>query len=271
MQRLLLVKKALCSLHLKSCGAVHLSELAQSLQGVAFYTGFSLVRFKSPPPSLLSAIQIACKCPVKGASFWKESECAREGGEQRHSSFLSILLCLPADARAFTQRRYERRSLWSLKNTESSARSYYYLHQTCCRTRPAWALRVRNFLFYPFALTMGSFRRKAFYWPVWSFAVVFVLLSQRCHGSCSEKELEKREEEANIVLTGTVEEILNMDPVHNTYSCKVRLCAPATLHMHQSESKKGKYVLNNTSYRKSKLLLENQLSLCKCAAIYITC
>ncbi|XP_067228326.1 agrin isoform X1 [Chanodichthys erythropterus] len=70
---------------------------------------------------------------------------------------------------------------------------------------------------------MGSFRKKAFYWPVWSFAAVFVLLSQRCHGSCSEKELEKREEEANIVLTGTVEEILNMDPVHNTYSCKVRV------------------------------------------------
>uniref|UniRef100_A0A673M1Y2 Agrin n=1 Tax=Sinocyclocheilus rhinocerous TaxID=307959 RepID=A0A673M1Y2_9TELE len=70
---------------------------------------------------------------------------------------------------------------------------------------------------------MGSFCRKAFYWPVWSFAVVFVLLSTRCHGSCSEKELEKREEEANIVLTGTVEEILNMDPVHNTYSCKVRV------------------------------------------------
>uniref|UniRef100_A0A8C2BGA5 Agrin n=1 Tax=Cyprinus carpio TaxID=7962 RepID=A0A8C2BGA5_CYPCA len=44
-----------------------------------------------------------------------------------------------------------------------------------------------------------------------------------CHGSCSEKELEKREEEANVVLTGTVEEILNMDPVHNTYSCKVRV------------------------------------------------
>ncbi|XP_016340249.1 agrin isoform X5 [Sinocyclocheilus anshuiensis] len=70
---------------------------------------------------------------------------------------------------------------------------------------------------------MGSFCRKAFYWHVWSFAVVFVLLSTRCHGSCSEKELEKREEEANIVLTGTVEEILNMDPVHNTYSCKVRV------------------------------------------------
>uniref|UniRef100_A0A672LT86 Agrin n=1 Tax=Sinocyclocheilus grahami TaxID=75366 RepID=A0A672LT86_SINGR len=70
---------------------------------------------------------------------------------------------------------------------------------------------------------MGSFCRKAFYWPVWSFAVGFVLLSTRCHGSCSEKELEKREEEANIVLTGTVEEILNMDPVHNTYSCKVRV------------------------------------------------
>ncbi|XP_016135597.1 agrin isoform X1 [Sinocyclocheilus grahami] len=70
---------------------------------------------------------------------------------------------------------------------------------------------------------MGFSCRKAFYWPVWSFAVVFVILSQRCHGSCSEKELETREEEANVVLTGTVEEILNMDPVHNTYSCKVRV------------------------------------------------
>ncbi|XP_073794674.1 agrin isoform X10 [Danio rerio] len=70
---------------------------------------------------------------------------------------------------------------------------------------------------------MGSADRKAVYWPVWSFALVFVLLIQRCHGGCSEKELEKREEEANVVLTGTVEEILNMDPVHNTYSCKVRV------------------------------------------------
>nr|XP_055044516.1 agrin isoform X4 [Misgurnus anguillicaudatus] len=70
---------------------------------------------------------------------------------------------------------------------------------------------------------MGCLRRKTFYWPIWSLLVVFALLSQRCHGSCSEKELEKREEEANVVLTGTVEEILNMDPVHNTYSCKVRV------------------------------------------------
>ncbi len=209
------------------------------------------MRLKSPPPSLLSAIQIACKCPEKGASFWKDSECAHEGGEQRHSSFLSILPCLPADARAFTQCRYEPRSQWSLKKTESSARSDYYFHQT----RPAFALRVPNFLFYPFGLTMGSFRKKAFYWSVWSFAVVFVLLSQRCHGSCSEKELEKREDEANVVLTGTVEEILNMDPVHNTYSCKVRLCSPDTLQMYQSESKKGKYVLHNTLYYKSKLIL----------------
>uniref|UniRef100_A0A8C2HTD8 Agrin n=1 Tax=Cyprinus carpio TaxID=7962 RepID=A0A8C2HTD8_CYPCA len=50
-----------------------------------------------------------------------------------------------------------------------------------------------------------------------------LMLAPCCHGSCSEKELEKREEEANVVLTGTVEEILNMDPVHNTYSCKVRV------------------------------------------------
>lgn len=39
--------------------------------------------------------------------------------------------------------------------------------------------------------------------------------------SCPEKKLEDREEEAHIVLTGTVDEIINMDPVHNTYSCKV--------------------------------------------------
>ncbi|KAM8829956.1 agrin isoform 2-T2 [Synchiropus picturatus] len=44
-----------------------------------------------------------------------------------------------------------------------------------------------------------------------------------CSASCPEKDLEDREEEANIVLTGTVDEIINMDPVHNTYSCKVRV------------------------------------------------
>nr|XP_008529870.1 PREDICTED: agrin [Equus przewalskii] len=33
----------------------------------------------------------------------------------------------------------------------------------------------------------------------------------------------RREEEANVVLTGTVEEILNVDPVQHTYSCKVRV------------------------------------------------
>lgn len=42
-----------------------------------------------------------------------------------------------------------------------------------------------------------------------------------CAASCPEKNLEVREEEANVVLTGTVDEIINMDPVHNTYSCKV--------------------------------------------------
>ncbi|NWZ86949.1 AGRIN protein, partial [Poecile atricapillus] len=40
--------------------------------------------------------------------------------------------------------------------------------------------------------------------------------------SCPERELERREEEANVVLTGTVEEIMNVDPVHHTYSCKVK-------------------------------------------------
>uniref|UniRef100_A0A674GJY3 Agrin n=1 Tax=Taeniopygia guttata TaxID=59729 RepID=A0A674GJY3_TAEGU len=40
---------------------------------------------------------------------------------------------------------------------------------------------------------------------------------------CPERELQRREEEANVVLTGTVEEIMNVDPVHHTYSCKVRV------------------------------------------------
>lgn len=52
-------------------------------------------------------------------------------------------------------------------------------------------------------------------------AALLVALWQRCAASCPEKDLEDREEEANIVLTGTVDEIINMDPVHNTYSCKV--------------------------------------------------
>lgn len=42
-------------------------------------------------------------------------------------------------------------------------------------------------------------------------------------GTCPERALERREEEANVVLTGTVEEILNVDPVQLTYSCKVRV------------------------------------------------
>ncbi|XP_034447565.1 agrin isoform X9 [Hippoglossus hippoglossus] len=49
------------------------------------------------------------------------------------------------------------------------------------------------------------------------------LLVALCTASCPEKELEDREEEAHVVLTGTVDEIINMDPVHNTYSCKVRV------------------------------------------------
>ncbi|KAM4572007.1 agrin isoform 3-T3 [Fundulus diaphanus] len=44
-----------------------------------------------------------------------------------------------------------------------------------------------------------------------------------CAASCPEKKLEDREEEANVVLTGTVDEIFNVDPVHNSYSCKVRV------------------------------------------------
>lgn len=52
--------------------------------------------------------------------------------------------------------------------------------------------------------------------------VVLVLLVGGGGATCPERELERREEEANVVLTGTVEEIMNVDPVHHTYSCKVR-------------------------------------------------
>uniref|UniRef100_A0A668A9S5 Agrin n=1 Tax=Myripristis murdjan TaxID=586833 RepID=A0A668A9S5_9TELE len=65
---------------------------------------------------------------------------------------------------------------------------------------------------------VGERRRRAIFEPV-----VHLKEFGRCSASCPEKDLEKREEEANIVLTGTVEEIMNMDPVHNTYSCKVRV------------------------------------------------
>lgn len=53
-------------------------------------------------------------------------------------------------------------------------------------------------------------------------AGLLVALWHRCSAGCPERDLENREEEANIVLTGTVDEIINLDPVHNTYSCKVR-------------------------------------------------
>lgn len=52
--------------------------------------------------------------------------------------------------------------------------------------------------------------------------VILVLLVGGGGATCPERELERREEEANVVLTGTVEEIMNVDPVHHTYSCKVR-------------------------------------------------
>lgn len=78
-------------------------------------------------------------------------------------------------------------------------------------------------------------------------AGLLVALWQRCAASCPEKKLEDREEEANVVLTGTVDEIINMDPVHNTYSCKVsersvvcakpsrRCSAPQEFHLHTAE------------------------------------
>ncbi|MBN3282509.1 AGRIN protein, partial [Polyodon spathula] len=69
---------------------------------------------------------------------------------------------------------------------------------------------------------MGTKWRRTADFSCWALILVAVLFKS-CHGSCAEKELESREEEANVVLTGTVEEIMNMDPVHNTYSCKVRV------------------------------------------------
>ncbi|XP_050838696.1 agrin [Serinus canaria] len=54
-------------------------------------------------------------------------------------------------------------------------------------------------------------------------ALMAVALLALARASCPERELERREEEANVVLTGTVEEIMNVDPVHHTYSCKVRV------------------------------------------------
>ncbi|XP_041654649.1 agrin isoform X2 [Cheilinus undulatus] len=70
---------------------------------------------------------------------------------------------------------------------------------------------------------MGSVRTLPAGRTVLLVAGLLVALWQRCGASCPEKDLEDREEEANIVLTGTVDEIINMDPVHNTYSCKVRV------------------------------------------------
>lgn len=68
---------------------------------------------------------------------------------------------------------------------------------------------------------MGSHRTVGFGRTALLLAGLLVALWQSCDASCPEKDLEDREEEANIVLTGTVEEIMNVDPVHNTYYCKV--------------------------------------------------
>nr|XP_054602129.1 agrin isoform X4 [Nothobranchius furzeri] len=70
---------------------------------------------------------------------------------------------------------------------------------------------------------MGSQRRLQAGRTALLLAGLLLPLWQPCVASCPEKDLEDREEEANIVLTGTVDEILNVDPVHNSYSCKVRV------------------------------------------------
>ncbi|KAG8434439.1 hypothetical protein GDO86_012708 [Hymenochirus boettgeri] len=58
---------------------------------------------------------------------------------------------------------------------------------------------------------------------LWTLAALVTVSLGLSKGPCPERELEKREEEANIVLTGTVEEIMNVDPVQHTYSCKIRV------------------------------------------------
>ncbi|XP_063662261.1 agrin isoform X9 [Pan troglodytes] len=59
--------------------------------------------------------------------------------------------------------------------------------------------------------------------PLLPLLVVAACVLPGAGGTCPERALERREEEANVVLTGTVEEILNVDPVQHTYSCKVRV------------------------------------------------
>ncbi|KAJ7306392.1 hypothetical protein JRQ81_009738 [Phrynocephalus forsythii] len=67
-------------------------------------------------------------------------------------------------------------------------------------------------------------RRRFFLWPPLLLRLLpLASWVGTCGASCPERELERREEEANVVLTGTVEEIMNVDPVHQTYSCKVRV------------------------------------------------
>ncbi|XP_037096037.1 agrin isoform X3 [Syngnathus acus] len=73
------------------------------------------------------------------------------------------------------------------------------------------------------AAVMSSQRRLGVGPATLLLAGLLMVLLRSCAASCPEKDLEDREEEANVVLTGTVDEIINMDPVHNTYSCKVRV------------------------------------------------
>lgn len=78
-------------------------------------------------------------------------------------------------------------------------------------------------------LPPSSARAMASLWPSGSaplqplllLLVVAARALPSADGTCPERALERREEEANVVLTGTVEEILNVDPVQHTYSCKV--------------------------------------------------
>lgn len=65
--------------------------------------------------------------------------------------------------------------------------------------------------------TLGAGRRGLL------LAGLLVAVWQLCAANCPEKNLEDREEEANIVLTGTVDDKINEDPVNKTYSCKVGL------------------------------------------------
>ncbi|KAM5125370.1 LOW QUALITY PROTEIN: agrin-like [Callospermophilus lateralis] len=59
--------------------------------------------------------------------------------------------------------------------------------------------------------------------PMRPLLLLLVVAAHTLPAGLARSALERREEEANVVLTSMVEEILNVDPVQHTYSCKVRV------------------------------------------------